>query len=279
MVETTTAPLDWRETFIEIKRKPRAGWAHIEPLLVRAMNVQVSLRQKRDHSLIVLKFPSSVQQLPENVQAVYSQLGISIEDAFSEVLWKKREECASTVWAELVREGYNAYRETWLHLLESIYLGHSHPAADKILREEWDKLRKETALPPGRRHARAEEELSLKRRFKELLVDCTAIHGMVRDCINKNLEEEEIKRIVFQKINGKRYDKYVLTRGGAWEMLQENRNKHKKEDEQTIVCLHDPTSWKPHQLAIALLAKERGITKYQTIEKMTAYTRKRNFHK
>jgi hypothetical protein len=75
-----------------------------------------------------------------------------------------------------------------------------------------------------------------------------------------------LRKAVFLKIYGRRYDKYVLTDGEAWETLQENKHKDKKEDKNKIVRLQDPTSWKPHQLAIAVLAKQRVMT-YQTIEK------------
>jgi hypothetical protein len=41
----------------------------------------------------------------------------------------------------------------------------------------------------------------------------------------------------------------------------------------TMPCLEDPTSWKPDQLAITLLAKERGFS-YETVEKKTVNIRK-----
>lgn len=174
----------------------------------------------------------------------------------------------STLWSELVRVGYKAYRETWLHLLESLYLDHFHPGADRTLSEGLDTLRKQAARSPGRRQALSEEKLSIRRRYKELLAECTAIHGIVQDCFRKNLGAPEIRRVVFQRIYGRRFDKHVLTSGGAWEMIPYSK----------VARLHDPTSWVPHQLAIALVAKERG-TEYQTIEKNTAYLRKLADHK
>src|ERR1700690_1358721 len=159
---TPTTPQDWREEFIKRPRTPRIDTKNkdIESLLLRAIKVQVSLQQKQNQSVLVLKLPVSTHQLPKDAQAIYSQLGIGIEGFFHEVLWKKPTKGSSTLWSELVRATYKAYREAWLHLLESLYLDHFHPAADKILREQLSTLRIRTARTPARRHILEAEKLS-----------------------------------------------------------------------------------------------------------------------
>jgi len=265
---TPTTRQDWREEFIKRPRTPRIDTKNkdIESLLLRAIKVQVSLQQKQNQSVLVLKLPVSTHQLPKDAQAIYSQLGIGIEGFFHEVLWKKPTKGSSTLWSELVRATYKAYREAWLHLLESLYLDHFHPAADKILREQLSTLRRTTARSPGRRHILAAEKLSLKRRYKELLGDCTTMHEMVLDCVRKSYSEGKIRETIFKEIRGKRFDEDVLPKEcGAWDNIPYGGRSQ-------FPRLHDPNSWKPNQLAIALLALERGV-KYQTIEKKIAFTR------
>lgn len=271
-LESTTEVDDWREELIDVRRWPNPGRKHIEDLLKRALNVRVSLREKKDHSVILLKFPASTQELPQALQEICSQLGMSIPEIFAEVLLKKPKGGSSTLWSQLARTAYKAYRETWLQIEELLYLDHFHPDADQYFSAELFVLRKKTARSVGRRQLLTEEQFSLERRFKELLADCENIHSLVEDCVERKLTEPEIRKAVFTKIRGKRIDKEVLTRDGeGWRSIPYGR-------QSCVVSLHDPTSWESHQLAIALLARERRL-KYQTVEKKIAFTRKTNQHK
>jgi hypothetical protein len=272
MLANTTEAHDWREELISVRRWPNPGRKHVEDLLERALNVRVSLRENKDHTLILLKFPASTQELPQVVQDIYSQLGMSIKEIFAEVLLKKPKKGSSTLWSQLVRTAYKAYRETWLQIEELLYLDHFHPDADQYFSAEFLVLRKKTVRSVGRRQLLSEEQQSLKIRFRELLAECKNIHRIVEACVEKNLSEPEIRKAVFTKIRGKRIDKEVLTRDGeAWSLIPYGR-------QSRVVGLHDPTSWASHQLAIALLARERRL-KYQTVEKKIAFTRKTTQHK
>jgi hypothetical protein len=71
---------------------------------------------------------------------------------------------------------------------------------------------------------------------------------------------------VFSKFGGKRYAKELFsTDDEFWNEIPYGAQEQPK-------CLDDPRSWKPNQLAIALLAKELGKS-YQTIEKQIRYNR------
>jgi hypothetical protein len=272
MLANTTEVHDWRKELIDVRRWPNPGRKHVESLLERALNVRVSLWEKKDHTVILLKFPASTQELPQEVQDIYSQLGMSIKEVFAEVLLKKPKRGSSTLWSQLVRTAYKAYRETWLQIEKLLYLDHFHPDADQYFSAEFIVLRKKTARSVGRRQLLSEEQLSLKIRFRELLAECKNIHSIVKACVETNLSEPEIRKAVFTKIRGKRIDKEVLTRDGkAWHSIPYGR-------QSRVVRLHDPTSWRSHQLAIALLALERD-RKYQTIEKKIAFTRQTTQHK
>jgi hypothetical protein len=260
---------DWRKDLIEVRRWPKPGRKDIEDLLKRALDMRVSLRENKNHAAILLKFPASTQQLPRAVQEICSRIGMSSEEIFAEVLLKKPNRGSSTLWSQLVRTAYKAYRETWLQIEELLYLDHFHPDADQYFDAELSVLRKETARSVGRRQLLAKEKLSPKRRFKELLADCENIHSLVKDCIRRKLSEPEIRKAVFTRIRGKRIDKGVLTREGeAWRLIPYGR-------QSCVVSLHDPRSWESHQLAIALLARERCL-KYQIVEKKIAFMRKTN---
>jgi hypothetical protein len=268
MLTDSTPTLDWREEFISTPRRPRfeTKRKEIRSLLLRAMNVRVSLHQQRNYSEVVLKFPASVQQLPPEFQNIYQRSGVTLEDFFSEALFSRPPKSTSTIWSGLVRACYNAYRTAWLHLLKSLYLGHSHPATDKVIKEEVDRLLTQTLKTVGRRQSHKDEQRSIERRFRRLRKDCDAIHRVVQKCVEKKSSRQMIRKSVFQAIRGKRFDNDVLARDrNAWEIIP--RGKRFKGS-----CLEDPTSWTPGQLSIALLAKERGFS-YQTVQKKTVNVR------
>jgi hypothetical protein len=192
---TTSMPA-WQDEFIDIARSPRKGWDSVRDLLSRAVPVEVSLNEQKDHTLMVLRLPVSTKQLPENVRAIYSRLGVRIEDVFAELLWKRPRKGSSTLWAELVGTAFRAYRKTWLHLEEVMYLDHSHPAIDKQIRAELQKLSEQTRRPTGRRQALEAEQVSIESRFKELLHTCNVIHTIVRDCVAQRLSERDISVVL-----------------------------------------------------------------------------------
>jgi hypothetical protein len=157
------------------------------------------------------------------------------------------------MWSGLVRACYNAYRAAWLHPLKSLYLGHSHPATDKVSKEELDRLLAQTLKTVGRRQSHKDEQRAIERRFRRLRKDFDAIYRVVQKCIEKKSSRQMIRKSVFQAIRGKRFDNDVLARDrNAWEIIP-RRKRFKRP------CLEDPTSWTPSQLTIALLAKERGF--------------------
>jgi hypothetical protein len=263
--------LDWPVEFLDNAknryRRPRPPWNKIERLLLRALSTRVSLEEQDDHTRIVLTFPTSTQTLPKRIQKIHSDFGMKIEDVFYEVLWRDPKKNSSTLWSRLVRTAYRAYCDTWLHFEELLYLDHSHPEADTQLRAELLALRKKTNRRAGRRQVLREEELSLKRRFEELLADCNEIYGIVQACAEKGLAEAQIRKEVYAKVHGRRIEKDVLSKNRHfWNAIAAR----KKQD----AYLHRPKSWKSRGLAIALLAKERQRA-YQTIEKKIGSARNR----
>jgi len=262
--------LDWREELIKVPRTPRPSWKSVEKLLSSSRGARISLHERNNYTDIVLRFPGSSRQLPSKVQKAYSQLGMGLPAVFEEVIWKRPEKGSSTLWSDLMRVGYKAYRDAWLHSQELVYLSHFHPKADAILREDLNELRNATRLSVGRRQALAQEKQSRYQRFLQLLEVAKEIHEIVENCVKNGLDKSVIRKAVFHKIHGNRIDDFILRHDRGQNKSPFERIPYEKRGR--IVCLHDPTSWRPNQLAKALLSLEREF-EYKTIEREIAITR------
>jgi hypothetical protein len=258
---------DWREEFITRLRFPRAGWAAVSALVCNSANVKILVNEQAKCTDVILRFPSSSRQLPEAIRKAYARSGTTIEEAFNEVLWKKPLARRSTLWSEIARSGYKAYREAWLHLLQTLYLGHFHPDADEWLRQQLEDLKKVTRRSLGRRADKKEENDFRQRRFKSLLARTQKLHQLVQRCVDQQLAEPAIRKAVFAELWGSRIDAAVLNRQDSafGKIIYATATKEAR--------LHDPHSWTPRQLAKALFALESG-RQYGTIEKEFAEPRK-----
>lgn len=270
MLPNKTAAIDWREELIQPPRIPRPGWDSVKELLSRSLCPHVFLRGRENYTDITLRFPTSSHQLPSEVRKAYSDLGMDLPAVFEEVIWKGPLQGSSTLWSELVRVGYKAYREAWLHSQDLLYLNHFHPKIDTVLREGLSNLRNATKLSPGRRQVVAEEKQSRHRRFLQLLEVAKEIHEIVEKCIEKDLNVLETRKAVFDKICGNRIDDFILRKAGDRNKSPFARIPYGKQD--TVVCLQNPHSWNPRQLAKALLSLEREC-EYRTIEREMAIPR------
>jgi hypothetical protein len=263
---------DWRhefmdEEFIVHPRIPHHGWSSIETLLLDSQTPKIFLREKKTHTDVVLRFPTSSYQLPDDVRHVQSTLGMGMEAVFSERLWK-RPRIGSTLWSELLRVGYKAYSETWFHYQTLLYLDHFHPIADASLRKDFLKMQNAAMRSVGRRRAAKQEILSTRKRYKELLRDCQEIHLLVQECKLGNMIESDVRKAIFARIHGRRFDSLIFRK-------QESVFDDIREFGDKTAQLHLPDSWKPTQMAIAIVALERDF-KYKTIEKATAAIRIKN---
>jgi len=253
----------WRSEFIRYPRSPRPAWKYIEDLLLRAGKPKITFKEKTDHTLIMVRLPVSTNQLPKDLQKMYSSLGVRIKDTFYEMLAVAPRKGMSTFRSELSKAVYNSYRHAWLHLEKELYLGKSHPAVDAFLSKKWDTLWKNTTLRAGRQKKGRKELVSTQSRFEQLLRVGEEIHSIVENGVDRGLPPNEIRKIVYSRISDAPWAEYVFSSQDnhcAWKKIPYGRR---------IICLHDPGSWTPRQLAIALLAlqSKKG---YQTIEKKLA---------
>jgi hypothetical protein len=257
--------IDWHAEFGVRYRRPRIGLEQLVAYLKKSWPVNVLLRENQNSTDIILRLPVSSKKLPDNLRAAYFRGGVQIKDAFEETVWNVPDNAKRSPWAQLANAGWHAYSEAWLHLLRIVYLQHFHALAEESLGRELDfkEWRARLSKPldsykrssAGRRKEIEAERRSLVRRFRKLRLWCEQIHKIVETCSEKGMDQRDIRQRIFSEIYGKRGDSLVL-RGRAFDQIPIKRRAE----------LHDAKSWKPRQLAIALLAFERS-SEYHTIAK------------
>jgi hypothetical protein len=255
----------WQEEFGLKLRFPRPPEAQIKAILNNIQQPRIFLSEGDGNVDIVVRFSTSSRIFSPEAQESLESRGLTLSQAFESILWKKLDASGSSIWSEFVRVNSEAYRQAWLHFFELCYLEHFHPVAN-----EWLKNIKEAIASPGnsaRRGRRAKsnaENESLRTRYDALLPNCRLIHEAAENAISsldaaaKNTSVREIRKAiwddVWRTIHGVPGDGYIFG-GAAFARIPYGEAK-----------LHDPKSWKPHQLAIALLSFERKEA-YQTIER------------
>jgi hypothetical protein len=79
-------PQHWRTEFGVIRRAPRPWNSEVADLLDNSWPATLFLRENKQTTDIVLRLPLSSRQLSKKVQEVYFGQGISIKDAFEEII-------------------------------------------------------------------------------------------------------------------------------------------------------------------------------------------------
>jgi hypothetical protein len=254
----------WYEEFGLTLRRPRPPEAEIKAILNDIQEPIIFLSQGDQAVDIVVRFSSNSRIFPPEIQKNLESSGLTLSQAFESILWKNEARGSST-WSEFVRLSSGAYRQAWAHFFELCYVNHFHPDADKELKKIKQALfsRGNNARRGRRAKSKAENE-SLRRRYDALLPNCRLIHEAAEHAVSslaataENRRLLEIRKAIWDQvravIHGVPGDGYIF--GGAAFKKIPYRD----------ATLHDPTTWKPHQLAIALLSFERAEA-YQTIEK------------
>jgi len=255
----------WQEEFGLRRRYPRPPEAEIKAILNDIQEPRIFLSEGDQFVDIVVRFEAGARIFPLEIQKHLESRGLTLSEAFESILFTKSEAGGSTIWSEFVKLSSSAYRKAWIRFFERCYVEHFHPDANKGLRQI-----KEGLVTPGnnarrgrRPKSKAENE-SLHRRFDELLRNCRLIHEAAKrafSSLDETAENERVRKIrkaiwneVRKVIHGLPGDGHIFG-GAAFEIIPYREAK-----------LHDPKTWRPHQLAIALLSFERGEA-YQTIEK------------
>jgi hypothetical protein len=262
----------WYEEFGEPARFQRIPLEAITKAIKDRQEPQIFLRGSNGKTDIIFRLPMTTSVVPRKKKRAYSRHGVTLAEAFDEILWQKLEKNKSTIWAEIAGLMTKAYRQAWLQWFRLQYLSHSHPVAEsgfKKLTQEIESVVEVTRR--GRRSSTEAELASLRRRYDKLLLKCELIHRgaehAAKSLAGHNLELSRkgiriaIWKRVRRSVHGMPGDAYIFD-GTAFKRIRGGTAK-----------LHDPETWKPHQLAIALVSLERQQA-YQTIEKKVVPTKR-----
>jgi hypothetical protein len=258
---------NWQDEFGLRLRFPRPPEAAIKTVLSDAREPEIFLSEGDQTVDIVVRFSTNSRIFTPEILKTFESRGLTLSSAFEDILWEKHEAEGNSFWAEFVNLNTEAFRRTWIHFFELCYLGHFNRPADGWLKKIQQDL---TSLEPkakrGRRTTSEAENRSLRKRYEAILPKCSLIHEAVLRSATSSAENEG------NKDSGK-------IRQATWEQVRSSihgmpgdglifgdtafgRIPYQSSKSQ----LHDPTTWKPHQLAIAILSIERQQA-YQTIEK------------
>lgn len=225
---------------------------------------QIVLKREKDGDAIVIKFPM-IRSMEEPLRSLAESLPI----AFEEVLWRKAEKHNNNTWSEFEKIGRAAYREAWLMLFQRMYLNRRDPNVEQWLTKLKSDLEasSKSGVRPGRRRLPKAEKEWLARQFGEISPQCQAVHRAAQDAIRSSNTPTEIRKAVWETVkesipNMPEYG--AIFSGEAFDsIIYKGRGRPQ---------LHDPKSWNPRQLAIALLSI-RLSSQYQTVEKRLARIR------
>ena len=254
----------WREKFGGIARKPRSWNSEVEAFLHDCGPTEIFLREDANTTEIVLRFPLSSEQLSEQIRSKYFSHEMSLSRAFNEVLWATPPvKGQHTCWGLLAKAGYDAYWAAWMHLLDVVYGEHFFAEANEQTRIWLAELKASRhARSSGRRKELEIERESYRRRFGELLRWCEELHKSVEQWNKERLSQAAIEEKVFQRIGGQRHDHNIFS-----ELASEKAFGWAKSRIDPV--LHDAQTWRPEELATALLARERQCD-YDTIARKMA---------
>jgi hypothetical protein len=224
---------------------------------------KIRLRQKSKSVEIVIQIAAPKRVYPKELERISSRRGVTLAKAFEDILWNKSSR-HSTFWAEFVSAAEESYREAWFQFFKLKYLGHFHPVVDAGLRNARQRLFVPLRQIKRGRHSTAQAESdSLRRRYSALLPLCRLLHDNVRYAIAEvtktgQCTRQRIRAMVWDRsmrsIHGTPGDGSIFD-GSAFKRIPYGHAE-----------LHQPQSWKPHQLVIALISLERSRA-YQTLEK------------
>jgi len=250
----------WRRIAgVNQKRFPRIGHKEVVNLVNSAWPPTVRMRENQGTTEIVITLRGSSRQLSRDHQRTYFEHSLPLKGVFEDAISDARVTGENTIRWKLMTEGYRAYQMTWLHLLRSLWRNHTSSEADP---PKWFTDVEEAFNTPGQPGQRKKTNIQLRSRL-DLLLGHTkrlrqTIEGYLADKPDRNKSyHEDIVREFWrdiQKIPGGN----LILGGEAFMPIP-----YGKQDDPS--SLWEPKTWKPRQLAIALLAIETGL-KYHTIE-------------
>jgi hypothetical protein len=251
----------WRRIAgVNQKRYQRIGHKEVVDLVDSAWPPTVRIREDQGTTEIVIRFRGSSQQLSKDHQRIYFDRSLPLRGVFEDAISDARVTGEDTIRWKLMTEAYRAYQMTWLHLLRSLWRNQTSSETDP---PKWFTEVEEAFNTPRQIGRPKKTAAQLQTRLDFLLGHTKrlqqTIEGYLADKPDRNKSHrEDIVREFWrdiQKIPGGN----LILGGEAFMPIPYGK-------QGDPASLSEPKTWKPRQLAIALLAIETG-QKYHTIER------------
>jgi hypothetical protein len=258
----------WRKDVGAPVRYPRTGYDHVVELVNSAWPPVVFMREHLKTTDIVIRLAASSRQLTDIHRKMYFEKCGPLRHIFDNVISKPSLKKENTIRWKLATEAYRAYQMTWLHLFRVQLLNQFDPRSNS---PEWYSAMEKTfksRRPSGR--PKKDNDDQLRNRFELLLDLVTRLRRRIAEHQAKKSFEAEGDRIYILRAL---WREILKIPGGGSILGGEAFLKIPYGKRNEPAKLEDPTSWKPRQLAVALLAFELGQA-YQTIERKFPFRKK-----
>lgn len=238
-------------------RSPRAGYEEVVQAVIAAWPPTVFMREHLKTTDIVVRVNYSSRQLTPAHRRMYFGNFMPLERVFDDALSIAAAAKESTIRWKLAAEAYHAYKLTWLRLFRSLYLDQFDPGINP---PEW-LSKVEKVFSSRRRPGRIKKYDD--NRLKVLVDHCERLHRKISEHqAKKSIETEGDHLHILRSF----WKKILKIPGGVSILGGEAFLKIPYGQQVKPANLEDPTTWKPRQLGIALLALERKQS-YHTIER------------
>jgi hypothetical protein len=260
----------WRKAAGLPARYPRIGYEEVVELVNAAWPPTVFMREHIKTTDIVIRFAGSSRQLTDAHRKIYFENFVPLRRVFDDAISKASAKRENTSRWKLATEAHRAYQMTWLRLFRVQFLNQVYP---EINPPKWfSDMEKifNSRRPPGRPKKDNDDQLRSKR-FNLLLDRAERLHQIIGDHLAKKPAENRSDRVEVLRT----FWRQILKVPGGISILGGeafNKIPYGKQDEPAK--LEDPTTWKPRQLAMALLAFEVGQA-YHTVERKLATMKKK----
>jgi len=220
---------------------------------------RISLKPNKHNDSIVITFHR------DSKDELLNRLGKSLPHAFDEILWTKAKSQNST-WSEFAKVSRAAYRGAWLMLFDRLYRNRVHTDVEswfEAYKRDLDEARPETRLGRGRLPTAQREWLG--KEFDRIFRHCKRVHRAAQKAVQSSNTPTDIRRAIWEEVSDtiQYLPKYgTIFSGEAFDKIESTGRSKPPQ-------LHEPSSWTPRQLAIALL-RFRIKYKYQTLQKHLA---------
>jgi hypothetical protein len=251
----------WRDQLGIPRRFPRLPYRAAVQMILASVPPTVFMREGRKTTDIVIRFNCSSHNLPAEVKTACFHGRVNLRRVFEEALFGTVGRKRNSLRSHLASAGYVALTHTWILLFRLAYVDQFYPGA--VPSDLTKKLKLEFEREVGRRRRDTTGDRWLHDRYSELLKACKKLHTAVQDQIEAERSRGTRPADIPVAVRKALWKKAVAIRGGSsipggevFTLMPYRRS----------AKFEDPTSWKPTQVAIGLLAIERH-QKYQTIQR------------